>query len=402
MLAGSAVSGSREAIVGLQRAFPRLYQRPDAAYLGVDSTRTSLTGLTGEIALQKASGTHWIGSVSAAFTSPGFDANSLGFQPRADDINGGGVVIYQQNTPGRWTRSWNANAYAGLGTNFGGDLTNAFSGVEGDVNFANFWGMHGSATVSPRTVTDRLTRGGVLAMDPAGVELNLSGRSDDRRAVTGYSYLYASANEIGTRSAGTEVGVKARPAPNVELGLYPGVSASHIARQYVTGFADPAATGTFGRRTLFAASDQAEFSMSLRVNWTFTPDLSLQLFARPFVSRGRYAAFAEPTASRQLRFPTIEAAGGTTARADDGTVTIAPGDGGAPYAVAPDFTVRALQGNAVLRWEYRPGSALFVVWQQQREGFDPDGRSPFGRTLGRLGRDPLQNVFLVKLTYWLG
>ncbi|HEX9952405.1 MAG TPA: DUF5916 domain-containing protein, partial [Rubricoccaceae bacterium] len=112
--------------------------------------------------------------------------------------------------------------------------------------------------------------------------------------------------------------------------------------------------------------------------------------------------FKEPTAPGQLIFPTIEEAGGTAVRAEDGTVTVTPGDGGQPYSVAPDFTVRALQGNAVLRWQYRPGSALFVVWQQQRSGFEQDGRSPVGLNLGRLTRDPLQNVFLVKLTYWFG
>ncbi len=402
VLAGSLVTGSTDAIVGLQRAFPRLYQRPDAGHLGVDTTRTALAGLTGEFAVTKAGGTHWAGSASAAFTSPGFDSNSLGFQSRADYGYVNGIVTYNQNTPRGWYRSWNLNTYALAGGNFDGDLTSAFVGTEGGVGFSNFWRAYANGNIGFRTVDDRLTRGGVAALDPAGVDLNLNMSTDDRRPVSLFGYIGGGGNEIGTRYGNTEIGATIRPAANVEVGLYPGIGASSIVRQFVTAFADPAATGTFGRRSVFAEADQTEFSMTARVDWTFTPTLSLQLFARPFVSRGRYTAFKEPTAPGQLLFPTIEEAGGTVTRLDDGAVRIVPGDGGEAYTVQPDFTVRALQGNAVLRWEYRPGSTLFFVWQQQRSGFEPDGAFRLGRNLGRLATDPLENVFLLKLTYWLG
>ncbi len=402
MLAGSLVSGSSRSIVGLQRAFPRLFQRPDSDHLRVDSSATSLAGLTGEVAVQKDAGTHWTGSLSAAFTSPGFDANSLGFQSRADDAYVGLSANYSQNTPRGWYRRWNVGSFGGVGTNFDRDLTMAFAGVQGSVGYASFWRNSASLRVSARTVSDRATRGGVLALSPASFNASLSGGSDDRRAVSGYAYAYGSGSEIGSRSVGVEVGASVRPASNVSLSLSPGVSAEREARQFVTAIGDPAATGTFGRRAVFAVADQAEFSMSLRADWTFTPSLSLQLFARPFVSRGRYSRFQQPTASRQLRFPTVEEAGGTAVRQDDGAVRVTPGDGGRPFTLQPDFTVRALQGNAVLRWEYRPGSTLFFVWQQQRDGFDGSGRFDLGGNLGRLAKDRLTNVFLVKMTYWFG
>ena len=402
VLAGSAVTGTPEAIVGLQRAFPRLYQRPDAGHLGVDSTRTGLYGLTGELAIQKAGGEHWLGSLSGAFTSPGFDANSLGFQGRADFGYVSAVGIYVQTEPRGWTRKWQGVGYGSVGGNFAGDVTNAFVGGQIEADFTNFWDARLEANVSPRTVSDRLLRGGPLAASTAGAEVNLRGSTDDRKPVSGYLALDGSRDELGAYSLGVETGGSARPASNVKLSLYPGVSVGHEARQYVTQFAAPEAAGTFGRRYVFAASDQTEFSATIRADWTFTPTLSLQLYARPFVTRGRYTDYSQPTAPRQLRFPTVEAAGGTVTRADDGTATVTPGDGGAAFTLQPDFTVRALQGNAVLRWQYRPGSTLFFVWQQQREGFDPTGRFELGRNLGRLATDPLTNVFLVKLTYWLG
>ena len=402
VLAGSAVTGSPEAIVGLQRAFPRLYQRPDADYLAVDSTRTGLYGLTGEVALTKNGGTHWLGSLSAAFTTPGFDSNSLGFQSRADEAGVSAVVVYAQNTPRAWYRSWNANAYTSLGANFGGDLTRAFAGGNLEADFANFWEARGEATVGFRTVSDRLLRGGPLAISPAGLNVSANASTDDRKRVSGYLGIDGNADEIGYREVGIETGASVRPASNLEFGLYPGVEFIRDTRQFVRAFNAPEATGTFGRRYVFAESDRAEFSMSARLDWTFTPDLSLQLFARPFVARGRYDTFKEATAPGQLRFPTVEEAGGQVAGQDDGSVRVTPGDGGAPYTLAPDFTVRALQGNAVLRWEYRPGSTLFFVWQQQRDGFESDGQFRLGRNLGRLASDDLTNVFLIKLTYWLG
>jgi hypothetical protein len=402
ILAGSHVSGSREAIVGLQRAFPRLFQRPDAGHVEVDTTRTSLQGLTGEFALQKAGGEHWFGSLSTAFTTPGFDSNSLGFQSRADDAYVGAVLVYSENRPRAWYRSYELVAYTSSGWNFDGDRTRTFVGGNTAVNFSNFWNGRIEGSVGARSVDDRITRGGPLALAPAGFDLNVNVNTDDRRPVSGYVQVYGGTNEIGYRGIGAETGLSVRPASNVTVGVYPGVSFSHVPRQFVTAFASPEATGTFGRRHVFAESDQAEFSMSTRVDWTFTPRLSLQLFARPFVSQGQYDVFKEVTAPGQLDFPTVEEAGGTVTRGADGQVTVTPGDGGAPYTLRPDFVVRALQGNAVFRWEYRPGSTLFFVWQQQRSGFESDGAFRLGRNLGDLANDPLQNVFLVKLTYWLG
>ena len=402
VLAGSLVTGSESAIVGLQRAFPRLFQRPDSDRLRVDSTATSLAGLTGEVAIQKDGGTHWTGSLSAAFTSPGFDANSLGFQSRADNAYVGLSANYSQNTPRAWYRRWNVGSYGGVGTNYDGDLMMAFGGIQSNVGFANFWSGNASLNLNLRTVSDRATRGGVLALSPASVNVNVGGSTDDRRTVSGYAYSYGGGSEIGSRFLGLEVGATVRPASNLTLSVSPGINVDHEARQFITAFRDPAATGTFGRRAVFGASDQAEFSMTTRVDWTFTPALSLQLYARPFVSRGTYDTFQQPTVSGQLRFPVYEETGGSVARQTDGSVLVTPGDGGQPFTLQPDFTVRALQGNAVLRWEYRPGSTLFFVWQQQRDGFDGTGRFELGRNLGRLATDRLTNVFLLKLTYWLG
>jgi len=168
---------------------------------------------------------------------------------------------------------------------------------------------------------------------------------------------------------------------------------------------DALATSTFGRRYVFADLDQTTVAMDTRVEWTFTPLLSLQVYAQPFVSAGRYAGFKEFAAPRTYDFATYGKDRGTISRSASGVYTVDP-DAASPAPAFqfgdPNFNVRNLRGNAVLRWEYRPGSALFVVWQQERSGFEPIGDFSTSRDVGDIFRTVPTNVFLVKATYWLG
>ena len=401
-VAASAVTGSASAIADLQRAFPRAYQRPDADHLTFDPTRTSLSGLTAEANVLKTSGEHWVGGVHGSLTSPGFDANALGYQSRADYVSAGGVLVYQQNQAQGIVQRWSNNLFVGSAWNFGGDHLGLFGGGSANANFTNFWGANVNWNVGLRADNDRLTRGGPLARDPAEVFLGLNAWSDDRKPVSGYAFVGFNADELGSVSVFPEVGVEVRPSASVSLSAGPELSVGTSARQYVTAFDDPAAEATFGTRYVFGSLDATTVSMSTRANWTFTPNLTLQLYARPFVTRGRYTAFKELGQPGALNLAEYGVDQGTATRNDDGSTTITPGDGGDAFTLNRDFTVRSLQGNAVLRWEYRPGSTLFLVWQQQREGFQGDGAIRFGRDVGGLLTDPVTNVFLIKLSYWLG
>ena len=402
-IAGSLVTGSPEAISRLQTAFPRLYQRPDAGHLSLDDTRTSLSGMTAEVNLLKPSGEHWAGGVQAQMTSPGFDANELGFQSRADNASVGGVVVYQQNEPQGAFQNWSTNVFSGAAWNFDGNRIGTFTGGNASAQLRNFWGGNLHWEASLRTDNDRETRGGPLARDPAGFNLNGNFYTDSRKAVSSYLWSGTNRNELGSWYWGVETGIEARPTDAVSFSIGPALDLSHTDRQYITAFDEPAMTSTFGRRYVFGELDQTSISLVGRLNWTFTPDLSLQLYARPFVSRGQYDRFKQMTEPGQLHFPVFgEDTAGAVSRDASGEVTIDPQDGGDSFSLAPDFTFRSLQGNAVLRWEYRPGSTLFLVWQQQRSGFEQDGDLRFGRDVQGLFRDELTNVFLIKLSYWLG
>ncbi|MEM0962733.1 MAG: DUF5916 domain-containing protein [Bacteroidota bacterium] len=211
------------------------------------------------------------------------------------------------------------------------------------------------------------------------------------------------------RFNGFETGLEFRPSPSLSVQVGPNLFLERTDQQYVGTFEAPGLDATFGSRYVFGEIDQTTLALSTRLNWTFSPTLSLQTFVRPFVSRGRYTAFRQLEEPGQTDFPVYGQGFGGIEELDVDPETgiasryrVTGADGGTAEFSNPNFTVRALQGNAVLRWEYRPGSALFAVWQQQRNGFASDGGFQFDRDVTGLFTDPVTNVFLIKLSYWLG
>ena len=184
--------------------------------------------------------------------------------------------------------------------------------------------------------------------------------------------------------------------------------------QFVGSYADPAATNFFGTRYVFAHLAQNTISMNTRLNVTFTPTMTLELFVQPLIVSGafsRYNVFAAPRSVRRLAygrdFGTVVITPATKPAIDPATIQLDADTlgGGAPtYTFTdPTFTFRSLRGNAVLRWEYRPGSTLFVVWTRSSRIPDrPRGDIQFGDDASALFQGPSENIFLVKMTYWLG
>ncbi|HEX6251492.1 MAG TPA: hypothetical protein VFZ56_08675, partial [Gemmatimonadaceae bacterium] len=169
--------------------------------------------------------------------------------------------------------------------------------------------------------------------------------------------------------------------------------------QYVTQFSDASATGTFGRRYVFGALRYQELSLTTRVDWTFSPVLSLQFFAQPLIAAGEYRDLKALVAPRTYDFEVLSEESGTLAR--DGQDVVLYPSGAAFQIRDPNFKTRTLLGNAVVRWEYRPGSALFFVWQQRRDGFGDDFGLAGMRDLRDVFGDQPQNIFVVKGTYWM-
>jgi hypothetical protein len=406
-LLGSHVTGDTLAIQRRQLSPLRYFQRPDAAHVEYDPNRTSLSGMAGRLAVGKIGG-QWRGGGILMTRSPEFEVNDLGFQNEADMISGVLWAGYLQNKPGRIFRNWNlfTNHYGG--TNWDGERTFTGMNLNGSFQVKNFWGGWVGVERSFEALSTGALRGGPAMVRPGGSNMWGGVHSDRRKPVSlqidgsgriedetdGYSY-----------NLGTSVTV--RPSARTDLSLRPSVFRAHQAWQWVAARNDAAAGRT---QYVRGELDQTTFSLTARVNYTFTPTLSLQLYAQPFIASGEYGGFMEVVDPRAKRFEDrVRPLAADELRACGGAYGVRPtGDGcgseaGFAYRFSnPDFNVRQFRSNAVVRWEYRPGSALFFVWQQNRDGFDPNGRFDFSRDLDSLVQAPATNTFLIKGTYWIG
>jgi hypothetical protein len=397
--------GSAAAIDALQLAPARFLQRPDRTTLRRDPTRTSLEGYVAELTLARIAGRHWRGTLTYQEYSPGFDNNELGFLGTTDMRSIAPLVSYQETVPGRVIRNRYHFLFWNPSWNFDGDMTYKGFGTLHNVEFANFWNVSYRLGYNPPVLDDGLTRGGPIAGLAGGGNTNIDISSDRRKRFTYGLFLNYSWNEAGGRGQQVAPRATLRPTSAVRITLQPSLNATHAMAQYVTRVADPLNTETFGSRFVFATLNQRTFSMTTRVDWTFTPALSLQLFAQPLLVAADFTDYKEFDRPREFAFDIYGRDIGTIARDPAGVYTVDPdGPGAAPSFQFGDrdFNSRSLRGSAVLRWEYRPGSALFLVWQQSRSGFVPSGEFDFGRDLdGLFGAAP-ENIFVVKGTWWLG
>ena len=367
--------------------------------------RRASAGAYGEVSVAKTGG-KLIGSLTANVVTPGFDVNDLGFQFRSDVYSHSGIVIYNENDPGpAWLRRWGGNVNWTVAANGDGQTLNRRLNLNSDVQLANLWGggLYVGGTLG-ETFNDRLTRGGPVALRPADLSVNPYAYSDSRKAVSGsvYSFVRTEFVDNPEYDLGGGFDLTVRPTSSLNLTLSPELSTELDTDQYLAAVDDPAAAATFGTRYVFGDIEQTSFSLGLRADWTFSPNLSLQLYARPFVTAGKFSGFKELRAPGTYDFTVYGRDAGTIAERAD-AFEVVPGDGGEPFSFdKPDFSFRSLRGSAVVRWEYRPGSALFFVWQQQRDGFEDRGDFDLDRDLGAIFREDVQNIFLVKATYWLG
>ena len=404
----SQVNGSPAVISNIQRAAAHYYQRPDATSLTFDPTRTSLTGYYNEVAIEKTG--DWFGSLAVKEVSPGFEINDVGFHGRVDYRAVSPFWGRQSNAKKKYTQNYFAGVWSNHAWNFDG--TPIFQSVGGSTNatFNNFWaaGIGGNASLG--YYNDRLLRGGPVANQPRNYNVNLWVNSDTRRKVWFNPFLnYTGYAGDDSWSASGGVYMETRPTSNVHVTLGPNYSKQFSTAQYVTAVTDANASATYGSRYVFANLDQATLSMDMRVNWTLTPRLSFQSYIQPFVAVGRYQGFKEFTTPREYDFAvygedrgTIAANTNTDGQVVDYTVDPDAAGPSAAFTVGnPNFNTHSLRGNAVMRWEYRPGSALFFVWQQHRAGdasvFDFDAQ----RDAGAIFRERPTNIFLVKVAYWL-
>ncbi|MEX0893258.1 MAG: DUF5916 domain-containing protein [Gemmatimonadota bacterium] len=401
----SQVRGSQQAMLLTQRSSARYFHRPDADHLALDSARTKLTGYAARVELRKSAGLHWRGDVNLSATSPGFEINDFGFQTGVDRVGTDVNFSYVENTPGRIFRSYWISSRTAMDWNYGGDRTSGRTTLSFRGSFTNYWGGNVSLTRSFEAFDDRLTRGGPMAFDPAGYNVRMDLNSDSRKALSLRGNLNRSWGDSGGWRNAASVTLTARPAENWSVTVGPDVSRSRTSAQYVTSVADEHMPSTYGRRYIFAPIQQTTVSMDTRLNVNFTPALSLDLYAQPFVSTADYGEPMQLAAPRSYDFEVFGTDVGTLSYdAEQDRYAIDP-DGSGPARGFTfsnrDFNRRSLRGNAVLRWEWRPGSNLFLVWQQSRSRRLDTGEFSLERDVRGVFDSAPESMFMLKVDYWL-
>jgi hypothetical protein len=374
--AGSHVAGDPGAIERLQTDARHYYQRPDAGHVELDPGRTSLGGHTAALALAKIGGEYVRGNSNIQLKTPGFETNDVGFMRRADTRSMSNWIQFRNNRPNRWFRTRNLNLNQWAGWNFDGDRLYAGFNVNSHYTLLNNWSFGGGFNINLEQLDDRLTRGG-----PAGlVDGYKSGwtylSTDSRKPVALDVFVGGGWTAHDSWFRDLEPSLTFRPKAALSLSAGVRFNRNVVSQQWVEEVA-----GDAGPHYVFGALDQTTIGVTGRVNYTASPTLSVQVYLEPFVSAGDYASFQELVNGRAAEF------------AD----RWAP----FPYTGNPDFNFKSFRTTNVVRWEYRPGSTLFVVWQQGREGSETHGDFRFGRDVGDIFGLPATNVFLIKMAYWL-
>ncbi|HEU0053975.1 MAG TPA: DUF5916 domain-containing protein, partial [Longimicrobium sp.] len=396
-LGASRVAGDSAAVLLLQTAPARYFQRPDADHVALDPSRTALGGWSGGLGVEKQSGKHWLWEVYASAEAPGFDLNDAGALSTADEVFGMAELTYRETRPASFYRNYSVGLTTENIWDFAGVKTFGTIRTDASLTLKNYWIANLTAWRDFAGQDNYATRGGPrMGTAPAWVVIGqLANRASAPTRWRGR--VYYGRNDAGDLTYRISGGLALTPSPRVRVSVDPNYLRYVNPRQYVTTLpGGPAAT--FGERYLFSFIDQSTLLAQVRMSYTFTPDLSLELYAEPFASSGRYYRFGElpKPGSRELNFYGENG----FVRSDDGTHSVYAGTED-ETVVAQDFNVRSFRSNAVLRWEWRPGSTLYLVWQQDRAADTLGGRRVGLGSLGETFDAPGDNFLALKVTYWL-
>lgn len=403
----SNINGTTERLIALQESPTHYFQRPDVSYVTVDSAATSMTGYSGRIMLNKNRG-RWTFNTAAGFISPKFEVNDLGFGSFSDYINAHFHTNYIWNVPTDFYQYFGFNASAFVSYDFGLNRIAEGYRVGSYLTLRDFYGANLSYLYNPSTLNSRRTRGGPLTINPERHSINFDLYTDNRVWwVLNIGGNYNTGEDGVSRGIYTNLEFKVLPTLTVSFG--PEFYKDIFETQWISNFADLAATETYNYRYVFAHLDQTTFSANIRFDWIMNPKLSFQLYLQPLISSGNYSDFKFLDSPASYNYTiygqnesTIEQVTNTNGAVT--SYTLDPdGEGPADAQTIsnPNFNFVSLRGNAVLRWEYMAGSTLYLVWTQSRADAEPTGEFEFSNSLRNMMSIQPDNIFMLKITYWL-
>jgi hypothetical protein len=404
-LAGNAefsnVRGKEDAIINLQRSSARYYQRPDQNYRSVDSSLTALSGVGATVKFGRSSQKRLQFETSMTLRSPGLEFNDLGYMRYSDLIHQGSWFAYYIRNPFAIFNNFYLNTNYWMYWNFSGKLLSFHTNVNFNTQFKNRWRLNGNFNRTEKSTDVTMLRGGPSFIRPGEFGFNLNVSSDQSKKVFFNIGSYRGSND--TRSdiiRAYWASINLRPMNSLMISVSPEYQWENNQLQYINtsgSDADP--------KYIFGQLDMTMCDVVFRVNYTINPELSIEYYGQPFLSAGRYTninKITNPVANKfddRFRIFTPEEIGfdGETNsyKIDENN------DGLTDYTFGnPDFNFRQFRSNLVIRWEYLPGSTLYLVWSQGRTSSDTNGLFSYQTDTKDLFREVPHNIFLVKFSYW--
>ena len=399
-IVASHVQGSKEAITNTQTSLTHLFNRVDAGHVDVDPNRTSLTGTGGRIEAGKQGGGNWSYDAGIVWRSPELELNDIGFLRQADEVRQELSIRYRTLKPFGIFRNISGRFRQHTTYDFDGNYNRMQYQVNGHANFKdNSWVDFGGAH-KPRIYTNTILRGGPRWRFSEENYQFLFVGSDERKKLRGsLGFIHSQAKQNNFSLFRLEADLTYQPTNALRISISPEYSSNPSKTQYVT---ETSFNGD--SRYILASIDNKTISAAVRLNYTVNPNLSIQYYAQPFISRGRYSNFkrvTNPVADNlNDRFYEFN---GNEISFDSGTGSYQVDedtDGTTDYSIGdPDFSFVQFRSNLVVRWEYIPGSEIFLVWSQGVTGLvDPETKLLRGLEQGIVDRQP-ENIFLIKATY---
>lgn len=394
----SKVKGKPISITQTQTSSARYYQRPDSKYLSVDSTLTSLSGYGGTVKFGKSSKKRLQFETSVTVRSPGLEFNDIGYMRYSDVIHHGTWVAYYIRNPFWIFNNFYLNTNYWMYWNFGGKLLSTNTNINFNSQFKNKWRLNGQFKRQSENFSTTLLRGGPSFILPGNQSFNLNLGTDYSKKLSFFLGNYhGSGDAMSSRGHEYYGEINYRPTNSLSISVDPDYGIQHQELQYVS------TAGTNENPAyLFARLDQKTLGLTFRINYTINPELSIEYYGQPFISAGKYTDFKEitqPKAERfRERFHTFTPDEITYNQESNSYLV---NDGISNVSISnPDFNFRQFRSNLVVRWEYLPGSTIYLVWSQGRTSSDTNGLFSYGNDIRKLFGETPRNVFLVKFSYW--
>jgi hypothetical protein len=396
---GSFLNGEPRAVERWQRSSSHYAQRPDRDYSPLDPTKTSMAGWSLQVNLDKTGGRHWLWNVNTKIDSENFEVNDVAQLNGADGMLSNANLRWRETQPGKVFRTYYVQVDANTDTTLRQVLQTGRLRATVNVTWLNYWTSAIQFSRDLATTSVSLTRGGPLMGRGPGwsINVNAGNRASSRTRVTASAFHQT--NDDGASTNRITGLVSMRPGPRWQFSVSPFYDRVTEPQQYVSTLSGGRPV-TYDNRYVFAFIDRSTASIEGRLTLTVKPDVNLDVYAEPFAASGHYYDYGEllaPGSRERLKYGT----GGTTLTINpDGSQVVT--DGAATINLRNrDFNTLSFRSNVVLRWEWRTGSTLYVVWQQDRAGTEVVGtRVNVGDALRSLTA-PGPNIFLIKTSFWI-